>query len=134
MRRLFSFPHPVNETSARLVAGGVVLQVLLFLVVRSGWLLIPLSYPEIEEEEGTDSKDGGEESNDDDDEVQASQGSKAGVRTAAVNLGEAAMLMAVGVNPIGSLQPCKSFPWLSCVFDCVCWLPFAVVCVFPLVL
>ena len=97
-------------------------------------LLNSLSYPEIEEEEGTDSKDGGEESDDDDDEVQASQGSKAGKRTAAPNLGAAAMLMAVGENPIGSLQPCKSFPWLSCVFDCVGWLPFAVVCVFPLVL
>lgn len=44
MRRLFSFPDPVNETSARLVAAGVVLQGVVFLVFREGWLLIPLVY------------------------------------------------------------------------------------------
>ena len=44
VRRLFQFPDPVNETSARLVAAGVVLQALLFLVVREGWLLVPLVY------------------------------------------------------------------------------------------
>jgi Domain of unknown function (DUF4395) len=43
MRRLFSFPNPVNETSARLVAAGVVLQAVLFLALRSGWLLVPLA-------------------------------------------------------------------------------------------
>ncbi|MET0460264.1 MAG: DUF4395 domain-containing protein [Ilumatobacteraceae bacterium] len=42
--RVIGFPDPVNETSARLVAAGVVLQVALFLVVREGWLLIPLAY------------------------------------------------------------------------------------------
>ncbi len=42
--RLFGFPNPVNETSARLVAGGVVLQGLTFLAVRQWWLLIPLAY------------------------------------------------------------------------------------------
>jgi hypothetical protein len=36
------FPNPVNETSARLVAAGVVLQSIVFLVVQSGWLLVPL--------------------------------------------------------------------------------------------
>lgn len=41
---LFRFPDPVNETSARLVAGGVVLQAVLFLVVREGWVLIPLTF------------------------------------------------------------------------------------------
>lgn len=41
---LFSFPNPVNETSARIVAGGVVVQAVLFLVLREGWLLIPLTY------------------------------------------------------------------------------------------
>lgn len=44
LRRLFSFPNPVNETSARLVAGGVVLQSILFLVVREWWVLVPLTY------------------------------------------------------------------------------------------
>jgi hypothetical protein len=43
MRRLPRFPDPVNETSARLVAAGVVLQVALFLTVREGWLLVPLA-------------------------------------------------------------------------------------------
>ena len=44
MRELFSFPDPVNETSARIVAGGVVLQVLAFLILRDGWVLVPLLY------------------------------------------------------------------------------------------
>ncbi len=44
MRALFSFPDPVNETSARLVAAGVVAQAVAFLVLREGWLLIPLAY------------------------------------------------------------------------------------------
>lgn len=44
MRQLFRFPNPVNETSARLVAGGVVIQAVAFLVLREGWVLIPLTY------------------------------------------------------------------------------------------
>ena len=44
VRSLFSFPDPVNETSARLVAAGVVAQTVAFLVLREGWLLIPLVY------------------------------------------------------------------------------------------
>jgi hypothetical protein len=44
MRDLFRFPNPVNETSARLVAAGVVAQGLLFLAVREWWLLVPLAY------------------------------------------------------------------------------------------
>lgn len=44
VRRLFDFPDPVNETSARLVAAFVVLEALLFLVFREGWILIPLTY------------------------------------------------------------------------------------------
>ncbi len=44
VRRIFSFPDPVNETSARLVAAGVVAQAALFLVLREGWLLVPLVY------------------------------------------------------------------------------------------
>jgi len=42
--KLFSFPNPVNETSARLVAAGVVLQGIAFLVVREGWVLVPLAF------------------------------------------------------------------------------------------
>lgn len=44
MRSIFSFPDTVNETSARIVAAGVVAQSVLFLVVQSGWLLVPLVY------------------------------------------------------------------------------------------
>jgi Domain of unknown function (DUF4395) len=44
VRQFFSFPDPVNETSARLVAVGVVLQAIAFLVFRDGWLLVPLVY------------------------------------------------------------------------------------------
>ncbi len=44
VRRLLSFPDPVNETSARLVAAGVVAQAAAFLVVREWWLLVPLVY------------------------------------------------------------------------------------------
>ena len=44
MKSFFSFPHPVNETSARLVAGGVVAMSVLFLVTQSGWVLVPLTY------------------------------------------------------------------------------------------
>ncbi len=42
--RLFGFPNPVNETSARLVAAGVVLQGVVYLVVQQWWLLVPLAY------------------------------------------------------------------------------------------
>ena len=44
VRRLFSFPDPVNETSARVVAAGVLLEAALFFVVRDGWALVPLVY------------------------------------------------------------------------------------------
>lgn len=43
-QRLFGFPNPVNETSARLVATGALLQALAFLVFRQWWLLVPLAY------------------------------------------------------------------------------------------
>jgi len=42
--RLFEFPNPVNETSARLVAAGVVAQGAAYLVFRQWWLLLPLSF------------------------------------------------------------------------------------------
>ena len=44
VRRLFSFPDPVIETSARVVAAGVLLEAALFFVVRDGWALLPLVY------------------------------------------------------------------------------------------
>ena len=43
-RGLFSFPDPVNEVSARLVAGGVVLMALATIVFDQPWLTIPLAY------------------------------------------------------------------------------------------
>lgn len=44
MRSLFRFPNPVNEVSARLVATGVVVMGVTFLVLGSGWVLVPLTY------------------------------------------------------------------------------------------
>jgi hypothetical protein len=44
LRSLMQFPNPVNETSARLVATGVVAQAIVFLVVREWWVLVPLTY------------------------------------------------------------------------------------------
>jgi hypothetical protein len=44
VRRVFGFPNPVNETSARLVAGGVVAQGVAFLAIRQWWVLVPLVY------------------------------------------------------------------------------------------
>lgn len=40
MRQLFSFPNPVNEVSARLVAGGVVLMSVAALVFQLEWLVV----------------------------------------------------------------------------------------------
>lgn len=42
--RFFSFPNPVNELSARLVATGVVLQSIAYLVIREWWVLVPLAF------------------------------------------------------------------------------------------
>jgi hypothetical protein len=44
MRTLFSFPNPVNEKAARVVAGGVLVTVLVTLATGWYWLLIPLAY------------------------------------------------------------------------------------------
>jgi hypothetical protein len=44
MRQLLRFPNPVNETSARLVAAGVVLQAVVFLLLQQWWVLVPLTY------------------------------------------------------------------------------------------
>jgi Domain of unknown function (DUF4395) len=43
-RDLFSFPHPVNELSARLVAGGVVIMTVSAIVFDQPWLIIPIAY------------------------------------------------------------------------------------------
>lgn len=42
--RLFSFPDPVNEVSARLVAGGVVVMAVATIALDQPWLLVPLIY------------------------------------------------------------------------------------------
>ena len=44
MKDLFSFPNPVNEVSARLVAAGVVVLATLTIVLDQPWLLAPLAY------------------------------------------------------------------------------------------
>ena len=44
MRELFSFPNPVNEKAARVVAGVVLATVILILLTTWYWLLIPLAY------------------------------------------------------------------------------------------
>ena len=42
--RVFSFPDPVNEVSARAVAAGVVLLALAVIVFDQPWLTVPLAY------------------------------------------------------------------------------------------
>ncbi len=44
LRRHLTFPNPVNETSARLVAAGAVIECLVFLAFRQWWLLLPLVF------------------------------------------------------------------------------------------
>ena len=44
MAKLFSFPNPVNETSARIVAGGAVVMGVLFTATGNGWILAVLTY------------------------------------------------------------------------------------------
>jgi len=44
MRGLFSFPNPVNETSARLVAGTVAVLAVIAVAFQQGWLLPVLAY------------------------------------------------------------------------------------------
>jgi hypothetical protein len=41
---VFSFPNPVNEKAARVVAGVVLIQVVVTLLTGFYWLLIPLAY------------------------------------------------------------------------------------------
>jgi hypothetical protein len=44
MKRLFAFPDPVNEVSARLVAAGVAVLGILTIALDQPWLLIVLAY------------------------------------------------------------------------------------------
>ena len=44
MAKIFGFPNPVNETSARIVAAGAVTMSIIFMVTQSGWVLAPLTY------------------------------------------------------------------------------------------
>ncbi len=44
VRELFSFPNPVNEKAARVVAGVVLATVIVILATTWYWLLVPLAY------------------------------------------------------------------------------------------
>ncbi len=44
MQGLFSFPNPVNEKAARVVAGVVFATVIVILATGAYWLLVPLAY------------------------------------------------------------------------------------------
>ena len=44
MRALFTFPNPVNETSARVVAGSVAVLAVLTIAFQQGWLIPVLAY------------------------------------------------------------------------------------------
>ena len=41
---IFTFPNPVNEVAARVVAGGVALMATLTLATRRPWLIVPIAY------------------------------------------------------------------------------------------
>jgi hypothetical protein len=43
-RELFSFPNPVNEISARLVAAGVAVMTVAAIVLDQHWLVVPIAY------------------------------------------------------------------------------------------
>lgn len=44
LKEVFAFPHPVNETSARVVAGGVAGMATAAVALDQPWLLVPLTY------------------------------------------------------------------------------------------
>jgi hypothetical protein len=44
VRTVFRFPNPVNEVSARLVAAGVVVMAVTFVLTGWTWVLVPLAY------------------------------------------------------------------------------------------
>jgi hypothetical protein len=41
---MFSFPHPVNEKAARVVAGVVAIAAVIILATGAYWLLVPVAY------------------------------------------------------------------------------------------
>jgi hypothetical protein len=43
MAKIFSFPNPVNETSARIVAGGAVIMGTAYAITGNGWILVALT-------------------------------------------------------------------------------------------
>lgn len=44
LRKIFSFPNPVNEYASRIVASYVVLVCIVFLITQNHWILILLAY------------------------------------------------------------------------------------------
>jgi hypothetical protein len=44
MKKLFSFPNPVNDAAARTVALGVFTMAMVAIFTNTAWLLIPLTY------------------------------------------------------------------------------------------
>ncbi len=44
MSRIFTFPNPVDEISARLVAAGVVVMAVALVVTQQWWILVPLVF------------------------------------------------------------------------------------------
>src|SRR5579871_2995253 len=44
VQQLFSFPNPVNEVSARLVAGGVLVMAILTVALGLKWMTVVLAY------------------------------------------------------------------------------------------
>jgi hypothetical protein len=44
MKRFFTFPNPVNEIAARLVAGGMALLAALALVLQERWIVLAMAY------------------------------------------------------------------------------------------
>jgi hypothetical protein len=44
LRSVFSFPNPVNEVAARVVAGGVVVECILAIALRQQWLFVALAF------------------------------------------------------------------------------------------
>ncbi len=44
VKQIFTFPNPVNEVSARVVAGGVTMMALLTVTLRRRWMIVPIAY------------------------------------------------------------------------------------------
>jgi len=44
VKDFYTFPHPVNEVAARVVAGGVVLMTATTVASRQRWMIVPIAY------------------------------------------------------------------------------------------